>query len=123
MKTVMLVDDSRFACEEMKRQMDGTEFLVVACCRDAEDAMAEYENKLPDVVVMDIVLPGIDGIEATRQLLEKYPSAAVVVASSLAYDETVDAARKIGAQSFLFKPVQKEQLLEVLQAVTIELHD
>lgn len=118
MKTVMVVDDSRFVYDEIKHSLAGSGFEVVGYCRDAEQAMITYNEKHPDVVLMDIILPGIDGIEATRAILAKWPDARVVIVSSLAYDDTIERAKQTGAKSFVFKPFDKELLIEVLEEVT-----
>lgn len=117
MKTVMVVDDSRFVCEHIIHLLDDTEFEVVVCCRDAEEALECYGDHTPDAVLMDIVLPGMDGIEATEELLKKWPDAKVVVASSLAYEGTVEASSKSGAKGFLFKPLNREKMLEMLRGL------
>lgn len=117
MKKVMVVDDSRFMYDEISRYLSGTNYNVCAYCRDAEQALDQYSSVRPDVVLMDIILPGIDGIAATEQLLEKWPKANVIMVSSLAYDDTISRARDMGAKSFLFKPVDADQLLEVLEEV------
>lgn len=116
-KTLMIVDDSRVVHREMKKILAGTEFKIVAECHTGEDALALYEECKPDIVTMDIVMPGIDGLQAARTLLERHPDAKVVMLSSLAYDDTIDEAVKIGAKTFVFKPVKAEQLLSTLRSV------
>lgn len=118
MKTVMVVDDSRFVCEEIKHCLQGSGFEVIAYCRDAEQAMQAYNSHMPDIVLMDIILPGIDGIEATKAITTKWPAACVVMLSSLAYDDTIDRAAKAGAKNFIFKPFDNEHLLDVLEEIT-----
>ncbi|MDL2253228.1 response regulator [Ruminococcaceae bacterium OttesenSCG-928-I18] len=115
MKKVLVVDDSRFMWEEIIHALADTEFSVCSCCRDAEEAMRAYEEQQPDIVLMDIILPGIDGIEATQKLLARWPEAKVVMVSSLAYDDDIARAKKTGAKSFLFKPFSHEELHKVLQ--------
>lgn len=117
MKKVLIVDDSRFMQEEIRHILEGSAFEVVCCCRDAEEALACYTEYMPDVVLMDIVLPGIDGIEATQALLAKWPEAYVIIISSLAYDDTIARATECGAKNILFKPFDKKQMLEVLDAI------
>ena len=115
--SVMVVDDSLFVYDEIKHSLAGTEFEVVRYCRDAEQAIQGYHEIRPDVVLMDIILPGIDGIEATKAMLAKWPDANIVMVSSLAYDETIERAKQIGAKSFVFKPFDKDHLLDVLRQV------
>lgn len=116
-KTLMIVDDSRVVHREMQKILADSEFKVVAGCHSGEDALVLYEECKPDVVTMDIVMPGIDGLETARILLERHPEACIVMLSSLAYDDTIDEAVKIGAKTFVFKPIKAESLLSTLRSV------
>lgn len=115
MKKIMVVDDSRFMHDEITYLLENTGFQVVACCRDAEQAFTSYHKHCPDAVLMDVVLPGIDGLEATKALLAKWPQAVVIIISSLAYDETITLAKESGAKCFLFKPFTRQELVQVLE--------
>ena len=114
MTKVMVVDDSRFMQDEVSHLLADSDYEVVFHCRDAEEAIVAYTKNPPDIVLMDIVLPGIDGFEATRALLGKWPDARIVIISSLAYDDTIKSAKACGAKCFLFKPFTKEQLIDLL---------
>lgn len=111
---VMVVDDSRFVYEEIKYLLMDSNFEIAGYCKDGEEAISAYDKLQPDVVTMDIILPGIDGLDASRAIMSKWPDARIVVVSSLAYDETVKAAKEIGAYGFVFKPFDKQQMLDVL---------
>lgn len=113
-KKIMVVDDSRFIFEEIKYFLTDSDYEIVAYCKDGEEAVARYGECQPDVVTMDIILPGIDGLEAASQILTKYTEARIVMVSSLAYDDTMERSEEIGAKQFLFKPIEKKQLLEAL---------
>lgn len=114
-KKVLVVDDSIFIQEEMKQILQGSDFEVAGYAKTGEEALAIYETLRPDVVTMDIILPGMDGIDTARCILERWPGARVVMVSSLAYDETFDQACRIGAAGFIFKPFEPEQILSALQ--------
>lgn len=115
-KRVMVVDDSRMMHLQMKNLLaDSGEFEVAACCSSGEEAVEKYGEVNPDVVTMDIIMPGMDGLEATQAILEEHPEARIVVVSSLAYDDTFDEARAIGAKGFVDKPFEQEKLLNVLR--------
>ena len=114
-KKIMIVDDSRIAQKTMEQFLEGSEFEVAGACRNGESALELYAQCQPDVVTMDIVMPGIDGFDTARAILEKYPDARILMASSLAYEDTIDLAVKIGAKGFVFKPLEKEQLLSALR--------
>lgn len=116
-KRIMIVDDSRIAQVQLKKALSGSAYEVVVCCQNGEDAVAQYEAVQPDLVTMDILMPGIDGLEAARQILETNPDANILMISSLAYDDTIHEAVRIGAKGFLYKPFQREQVLDSLDAV------
>ena len=114
-KKIMVVDDSRIAQLQLQEQLSGTDYEVVACCQNGEDALAQYDQVHPDLVTMDIVMPGMDGLDAARLLMQSHPDARVLMVSSLAYDDTIDEANKIGAKGFVYKPFDQEQLLQAME--------
>ena len=117
---LMVVDDSRMVHLEMLKLLEGTDYEVVSFCQDGESAVEVYQQTHPDLVTMDIVMPGIDGLDAARLLMQTHPDARVLMVSSLAYDDTIDEAKKIGAKGFVYKPFDQEQLLKALEAAFSE---
>jgi len=113
-KRVMVVDDSRIQEVQIRNLLEDSEYEVAAYCRSGEDALAAYGDIMPDVVTMDIIMPGMDGLETANALLEVYPEARIIMVSSLAYDDTFEEAQRIGAKGFLDKPFARDQLLEAL---------
>ena len=114
-KRIMVVDDSRMMELQIKKLLEGTEYEVAAYCENGEDAIARYDEVKPDVVTMDIIMPGIDGLEAAQVILEEHPEAKIIMVSSLIYDDTIKEASAIGAKTFLYKPINREGLLKALQ--------
>lgn len=113
-KRVMVVDDSRIQEVQIRNMLDGSDYEVAAYCRNGEEALDSYAEVRPDVVTMDIIMPGMDGLEATEVLLEEHPGARVIIVSSLAYEEALDEALEVGAKGFLDKPFDRDKLLEAL---------
>lgn len=114
-KRVMIVDDSRVMEIQMKNLLEDTEFEIAAYCKNGEEALEMYEEVMPDVVTMDIIMPGMDGLETSEALLEEHPEAKIVMVSSLAYDDTIQEADSIGAKAFVYKPLEREKLIEALE--------
>lgn len=114
-KRVMVVDDSRVMELQIRRLLEGSEFEVAAYCENGEEAISRYGEVQPDIVTMDIIMPGIDGLEAAQVILEEHPEARVVMVSSLVCEDTIQDAESIGAKTFLYKPIQKEGLLKALE--------
>ena len=112
---IMVVDDSPMIFAQMESLLKDTEFEIAAYCQDGEEAVAQYDQVRPDLITMDIIMPGMDGLETAQVLLEDHPEARIVMVSSLAYDETFEEARTIGAKGFIDKPFEKDRLVEALQ--------
>ena len=119
-KRIMVVDDSRMIFLQMRNLLEGTDFEIAAYCRDGEEALAQYEQVAPDLVTMDIIMPGMDGLETAQAILEGHPDAKIIMVSSLAYDDTFEEAKAIGAKSYIDKPFDRDRLLAVLQEVSEE---
>lgn len=114
-KKVMVVDDSRISEIKIRKLLEDTDYEVAAYCANGEDAIARYAEVQPDVVTMDIIMPGIDGLETAQVILEEHPEAKIIMVSSLAYEDTIDEADRIGAKGFLYKPLEREPFLEALE--------
>lgn len=116
-KRLLIVDDSIFIYEEMKYILADTDFEIAGYVKSGVEAIEQYEIVKPDIVTMDIIMPGMDGLDTAKIMLERWPDAKIIMVSSLAYDETMEKAKNIGACDFIFKPIEKTQIVEVLNRV------
>ncbi len=114
-KRVMIVDDSRIMELQMENILKNTEYEVAAYCRNGLEAIAKYGEIMPDLVTMDILMPGMDGLETAQAILEEHPDAKILMLSSLAYDDTIEEAKQIGAKGFIYKPFDKEQIIDAFE--------
>lgn len=119
-KRLMIVDDSRVAEMQMEKLLEGTGYEVAAFCQNGEEAIARYGEVQPDLVTMDIIMPGMDGMETSEAILKKYPEARIVMVSSLAFDDTLHESEDIGVKGFVYKPFDKEHLLKTFEKVLAE---
>lgn len=119
-KKIMVVDDSRIVQLQLQKILSDTEYQVVACCQSGEDAIEQIDKVQPDLVTMDILMPGMDGLEAARVILEAHPQVKVLMVSSLAYDDTINEANKIGTSGFVYKPFDREEVLKSFQKAFAE---
>lgn len=119
-KKIMVVDDSRIVQLQLQKILSDTDYQVVACCQSGEDAIEQIDKVKPDLVTMDILMPGMDGLEAARLILESHPQVKVLMVSSLAYDDTINEAQKIGTSGFVYKPFDREEVLKSLQKAFAE---
>ena len=114
-RRIMVVDDSRLVKVQLEDTLQGTGYEIAAYCRSGEDAIAQYDAVMPDLVTMDIIMQGMDGLDAAEIILKKNPDARIVMISSLAYDDTFERAKTIGTRGFVDKPFHREQLLRVFE--------
>ncbi len=111
-KKVLIVDDSIFTYKEIKHMLSGTDYEAVGHAKNGQEAFKMYAELMPDIVTMDIILPGLTGLETSKLILGKWKDAKIIIVSSLAYDDTVDEAAKLGITNFIFKPFDKEELIK-----------
>lgn len=116
--TCLIVDDSEFArihlMELITELMTGVDGIKFETASGGLEAIEAYERVRPDLVMMDIVMPGMDGVETVRQICQSHPQARVVMVSSLSYQEKVKQAIMAGAKHFVVKPIKPEILYRVV---------
>jgi DNA-binding NarL/FixJ family response regulator len=117
MSSVMLVDDHTVLREGLRRCLESAGFEVVADVGDGESALEMLTAAHPDVVLMDISLPGWDGIQVTRQLRRQCPGTAVVVLTMFADEPTVREAFGAGAAAYLTKDCSASEIVSTLRQV------
>ena len=100
----------------LDEDFDGT-LTALAEAGDGAEALAAAEQHAPDVVLIDLVMPNVDGIEAIRGLRERVPSARAIVLSSFIEDEKLLPAVRAGAAGYLLKDVEPQQLVEAIRTV------
>jgi DNA-binding NarL/FixJ family response regulator len=114
---VMVVDDSLLAIRKLEMLLADLGHAVVKTVTSGAAAVEAFEQCRPDLVTMDITMPGMDGIEATRALIEAFPEARVIVVTSHGQEAMVRTALKAGAKGYVLKPVRPEQLADMIGKV------
>jgi two-component system chemotaxis response regulator CheY len=113
----LVVDDSIFARKNLARLIESYGGLLAAEAADGGTAIAEYERTRADIVLMDITMPQMEGIEAAERIVRQHPDARIIMVSSVGYQENIVAALQKGARHFVQKPVKPELLYEVIRYV------
>src|SRR5512138_1867155 len=113
----LIVDDSVFARKNLARMVESFGGQVVGEAGDGLTAISEYDRLTPDIVLMDITMPQMEGIEAAEKIVGTHPNARIVMVSSVGYQENIVAALQRGARHFVQKPVKPEVLYEVIKYV------
>jgi len=113
----LIVDDSVFARKNLARMIETFGGQVAAEAGDGLTAISEFDRTRPDIVLMDITMPQMEGIEAAEKIVQTHPEARIVMVSSVGYQENIVAALQRGARHFVQKPVKPEVLYEILRYV------
>ncbi len=113
----LVVDDSVFARKNLARIIETFGGQVAGEASDGMAAIDEYNRTQPDIVLMDITMPQMEGIEAAEKIVQQHPDARIVMVSSVGYQENIVAALQRGARHFVQKPVKPEILYEVIKYV------
>ncbi len=115
---VLLVDDHPVVRRGLSALL-GTldEFEVVVEAEDGEAAVREAQLTRPDVVLMDVRMPGMDGVEATRRIRAAVPDVAILMLTMYDEDATVFTAMQAGAQGYLLKGAEQEEITDAIKAV------
>lgn len=115
---VLIADDHKVVREGTRELLQKEHDLeVVGEAGDGAEAVELVKQLEPDVVIMDIAMPGLNGIEATKQIKELYPRIAVLILTAYEYDQYVFALLEAGAAGYLLKDVSVENLIEAIRAV------
>src|SRR6266550_6146652 len=113
----LIVDDSVFARKNLARIIESFGGEIAGEAGDGMTAITEYERAKPDIVLMDITMPQMEGIESAEKIVVQHPEARIVMVSSVGYQENIVAALQRGARHFVQKPVKPEVLYEVIKYV------
>jgi DNA-binding NarL/FixJ family response regulator len=115
---ILIADDHTFFREGMRGLLSAMpDTVVVGEAGDGNEAVAQAAGLQPDVVLMDVRMPGINGIEATRRIVHASPHIAVLVVSMLEDDDSVFAAMRAGARGYLLKGANQAEILRAIRAV------
>ena len=116
-KKILIVDDAAFMRMTIKNCLSkaGYEQLVEAA--DGEIAFATYQQEKPDLVIMDITMPNMDGIKALQAIKTVDPAAKVVMCSAMGQESMVVDAIRLGALDFIVKPFKPDRILETVSKI------
>jgi DNA-binding NarL/FixJ family response regulator len=118
MTTVLIADDQQLVRVGLRKILESEpELTVVGEAGDGEDAVAAARRLRPEVVLMDIRMPVLDGIEATRRLVDAEPGARVLILTTFGLDSYVFEALRAGASGFMLKDAPPEELVAAVRIV------
>ena len=118
---ILVVDDSAAMRMMITASLQDSEFEVVGAAKDGEQALQLFKDISPDLVLLDIIMPGMSGVETLGHIMALDKNAVVVMASSMGTEDAVQGALKAGAKSFLLKPIDQDGLLKILRTTVSSL--
>ena len=116
-KKILLVDDAAFMRMMIKDILVKNGFTVCGEAQDGLEAIEKYKALLPDLVIMDITMPNMDGLAALKEIKKEYPGAKVVMCSAMGQESYVVDAIKAGAADFIVKPFQADRIVSTVTKV------
>ena len=115
MKGILVCDDAAFMRLSINKMLKGNGFDVAGEAANGDEAIEQYKILNPDMVLMDITMPGLDGISAVRAIKEYDPSAIIIMCSAMGQYDKIMEAIQAGAKDFVVKPFEEKRLIEALK--------
>ena len=117
MAKILLVDDAAFMRKVIKDTLNKNGYTDVHEAVDGADAVEKYDELHPDLVMMDITMPNMDGLEALKAIRAKDPNANVVMCSAMGQESMVIDAVRSGAKDFIVKPFKPDRVLKTVRSI------
>jgi two-component system chemotaxis response regulator CheY len=117
MPSAIVIDDSPIMRTQLRKLLISAGFTVVAEAGTADGLLELYDQHRPDLVTLDIVMPGKDGAAAACELLQAYPEAVITMCTSLGSRDRIDMCRRAGVKYYLLKPFAPEYALAIFRRV------
>ncbi len=112
---VLVCDDALFMRTMIRHTFEKAGYEVIAEAEDGQQAIDRYKEKRPDLVTMDIVMPGLGGIDSVQEIVQIDPDARIVVCTALGQDSLATQAIEAGAKEYIVKPFQSSDILEAAE--------
>lgn len=116
-KKIMLVDDAAFMRMMIKDTLKKNGFTDIVEAGNGEQAIAAYQEQKPDLILMDITMPVMDGLEALKRLKEIDKNVQVVMCSAMGQETMVVDALKLGAKDFIVKPFKPDRIMKTVNSI------
>ncbi len=117
MASVLIVDDAAFMRMTIKQMLEAHGHTMIGEAADGVEAVRKFKELKPDVVMLDITMPEMNGVEALKQIREHDPDAKIIICSAMGQQTMVAQSIQYGAQDFIVKPFEEWRLIASLEKV------
>ncbi len=117
MRNILIVDDASFMRGSLKYIVENGGHKVVGMAKDGNEAIEMYKKLKPDIVTLDILMKGMDGMTALKNIMEIDPKAKVIMVTALGTDEKKEEASKLGASGYIRKPFKQTEIMAEITKV------
>lgn len=114
---ILIVDDAVFTRKMLRSMIEKYDIEVVGEAENGKQAIVNYKELSPDIVIMDITMPEMDGLQATKEIMLNYPMAKIIMCSALGQNTKVIEAIQAGAKDFIIKPYKEEVVIKKITQV------
>jgi len=114
---ILVTDDSAFMSLIIKKLLGEKGYWDTIDATSGREAIDLYEKHKPDLVLLDIIMPGIDGLNALKKIMEIDKKAKVIMITAVGQEEIMKECRKIGAVGYIIKPFKEKQVLETIKKI------
>jgi len=116
-KRILLIDDAAFMRMMIKDILIKNGFIICGEGQDGYEAIEKYKTLKPDLIIMDIIMPNMDGLTALKEIIKDYPEAKIIMSSAMGQESSVVEAIKSGAADVIVKPFQADRIISTVTKV------
>jgi two-component system, chemotaxis family, chemotaxis protein CheY len=117
MARILIADDASFMRASLKYILENAGHEVIGMAKGGQEAVEQYARLRPDLLALDILMEGMDGIAALREIRKADPDAKVVMVTALGQEKFQEEARKLGAAGYIRKPFKMQEIVQELKRV------
>lgn len=114
-KKIMIVDDALFMRKTIRRILESNGYTEILEMADGESALSVYDEEKPDLVILDITMPGMSGLAVLEELIRRNPQAKIVMCSAVGQEMMIQKAVVMGASDFIVKPFKTEEFQRIIR--------
>ena len=114
---ILVADDANFMRTMIKNIFREAGYEVIGEASNGDEAIEKYQELKPDIVTMDITMPGMDGIAATKRICNEDPDAKIIICSAMGQQALIIKALQAGARDFIVKPFEKDRVINAVKKI------